>query len=318
LNAEYYPKDFIETEQGLVFAVVEQGLEQGKVLCFLRYIKKAGTWLKLNTQQANDYLQEKYPEYLFYSMLKSASLHAVAIESIIQHHQPQQRLKALLTAENPDSIEQDCIKLVQLFVAEGLELELLGVTGSLLIGAQKSSSDIDIVVYGRKPFHLARTIVQNLLAQEKLFPLMESDWKSSYQRRDCDLSYDAYVWHEQRKYNKALINHRKFDLNLIELGAEDLRSENKILSYEKQGAQVVQVQVVNAEYAFDYPARFLIQHPVINEVVCYTATYTGQAEAGEWIEVSGALEVGSDGRQRLLVGSSREAAGEYIKVIPPA
>jgi len=50
-------------------------------------------------------------------------------------------------------------------------------------------------------------------------------------------------------------------------------------------------------------------------VLCYTATYTGQAEKNEWIEVSGALEIGSDGRQRILVGSTREAKGQFIKVI---
>jgi len=53
LGAQYYPKDFIETKQGLVFAVVEQGLEQGKVLCFLRYIKEEASWIKVNTQEAN-------------------------------------------------------------------------------------------------------------------------------------------------------------------------------------------------------------------------------------------------------------------------
>jgi len=310
LGAQYYPKDFIETKQGLVFAVVEQGLEQGKVLCFLRYIKEEASWIKVNTQEANSYLQENYPQYLFYSAVKSAALHAVSIEDIKQHHQPRQRLKAILTSATVDSIEQDCIELCQLLLAEGLEIEQLGVTGSLLIGAQKQSSDIDLVVYGRERFHATREVIQALLAQQKLQALAAVDWQSSYQRRDCDLSYETYVWHEQRKYNKALIHQRKFDLNLIVL---EQALDTAI--YEKQGTLRLQAQVLNADYAFDYPSRFLIQHPNITEVVCYTATYTGQAEVGEWIEVSGAIEQGNDGSQRILVGSSREAAGEYIKVI---
>ena len=32
----YLPRDFVETAEGLLFAVVAHGLEAGRVLCFLR------------------------------------------------------------------------------------------------------------------------------------------------------------------------------------------------------------------------------------------------------------------------------------------
>ena len=63
----YQAKDFIQTKEGLVFAVVEQGLENGKVLCFLRYLQQDDSWQKLATQQANQLLKSQYPQYLFYS-----------------------------------------------------------------------------------------------------------------------------------------------------------------------------------------------------------------------------------------------------------
>ena len=40
----YLSKDFIETAEGLVFAVVDHRLEQGRVLCFLRYRKDGQGW----------------------------------------------------------------------------------------------------------------------------------------------------------------------------------------------------------------------------------------------------------------------------------
>jgi predicted nucleotidyltransferase len=49
--------------------------------------------------------------------------------------------------------------------------------------------------------------------------------------------------------------------------------------------------------------------------VSYTATYTGQVKFGERVEISGLLERSSSGDQRVMVGSSREAEGQYIKVI---
>ena len=67
--------------------------------------------------------------------------------------------------------------------------------------------------------------------------------------------------------------------------------------------------------AFDYPAEFKLNHPHIDSVVSFTATYTGQAVKGEMVEVSGLVEQNSQGIKRIVVGSSREAHGEYIKVM---
>jgi len=307
---EYQAKDFIQTKEGLVFAVVEQGLEEGKVLCFLRYRQQGSIWKKLATQQANDLLKAQHPQYLFFSEVKSAHLHAVAVADISIHHRPVKRLQAILVKPDPDKIEQDLMALCQLFQEQAIPLQNLGVTGSLLIGAQNSDSDIDLVVYERQKFHQLRGIIRQLIVADKLQQLDECAWLESYQRRLCELSYSDYVWHEQRKYNKALINQRKFDLNLIEQQAETAS-----LSYQKRGAIIIRALVIDAQYAFDYPAIFLVEHDKVTEVVCYTATYTGQAEQGETIEVSGQLEISSTGQVRLLVGSTREAQGEYIKVI---
>lgn len=306
----YQAKDFIQTEEGLVFAVVEQGLEDGKVLCFLRYIKQGDSWQKLATQQANHLLKSQYPQYLFYSAVKEAHLHAVSTADICIHHQPRQQLQKILIKQDPDAIEQDLMALCQLLIEDDSQLSDIGVTGSLLIGAQNPNSDIDLVVYGRKSFHSQREYIRQLITEGKLQQLNESAWLESYQRRMCDLSYAEYVWHEQRKCNKALINKRKFDLSLIEPSMEQSG-----ISYQKQGLIVIQARLIDAQYSYDYPAKFIIDHQNINEVVCYTATYTGQAEQGECIEVSGLLEVSSAGQARILVGSSREAQGEYIKVI---
>jgi predicted nucleotidyltransferase len=306
----YLPKDFIQTAEGLVFAVVDQGLEQGKVLCFLRYVQQGSLWKKLDTQEANQLLSKHYPQYLFYSQVRSAALHAVNIESILIHHQPKQRLQDLLAKKNPDIVEQDLLDLCRLLLAQGVNLRSIGITGSLLIGAQNLSSDVDLVVYDRAKFHQLRGLIKQLIQQGQLQQLTEQDWLESYQRRQCDLSYADYVWHEQRKYNKALINRRKFDLNLLELSSKEESS-----SYQKKGMILIQATVLDAQYGFDYPARFLIEHEQVSEVVCYTATYTGQAEQGECIEVSGSLEISSTGQARILVGSSREAEGEYIKVL---
>jgi len=77
----------------------------------------------------------------------------------------------------------------------------------------------------------------------------------------------------------------------------------------------LQCRVIDDARGFDYPAEFKIDHQQIGSIVSFTATYTGQAVNGERVAVSGMLEQSEFGVKRIVVGSSREAHGEYIKVI---
>jgi predicted nucleotidyltransferase len=307
----FFAKDFIETAEGLVFAVVEQGLEDGKALCFLRYVREPSGWRKVTTEQANHLLHQKYPDYLHYSPVLDAHLHAVAVDRIVKHYQPKHRLQQLMQATLHDAVERDLFQLCRLFDQHGLDLAQTGVTGSLLIGVQNQSSDMDLVCYSREIFHQCRAITRKLIEQGHLQSLNDQDWQQSYERRSCDLSFDDYVWHERRKCNKAVINGRKFDLNFI-----DSCVNAEVISYQKCGAIRLQCRVSDDTHAFDYPAKFKIEHERISSIVSFTATYTGQAVSGEMVEVAGLLEQSELGVQRIVVGSNREAHGEYIKVIP--
>ena len=316
LTNSYLAKDFIETEEGLCFAVVQNGAErrgsdEAKVLCFLRYIKNdKGQWQKVSTEQANTYLIMHYPAYLHYSIVLDAQLHAVAIGKIVWHHQPRQRLQQVFNDPQRDKVEQDLYDLYLLFQQSSLDLLQAGVTGSILIGAQKPDSDIDVVFYDRDTFHKARAITADLIGQRRLGELGDKDWQEAYARRSCTLSLAEYVWHERRKYNKALIKGRKFDLNFV-----DGQIQSEKTNYKKCGGMVLQAKITEDKYSFDYPALYTIEHETIKTVVCFIATYTGQAVTGETVEISGLLEQAEDGGQRIVVGSSREAPGEYIKVI---
>jgi predicted nucleotidyltransferase len=306
----FLPKDFIETADGLIFATVAHGLENEKVRCFLRYVQnKNEQWRKVQTDEANKLLAAKFPDYLFHSSEFDAFLHAVSVAQIVKHHQPRQRLHELLTNSPRDEIERNCSQLCTLFENAGLDLAQFGVTGSLLIGQQKATSDIDLVCYDLATFHQARKVVKRLIKQHLLQNLQLKDWQESYARRDCDLSFEDYVWHERRKFNKGLICGRKFDLSLVEKSTEEKRI------FTKLGSIKIQTQVTDDSRAFCYPAEFEITHATIQKVVCFTATYVGQAVTGERIEVAGQLEQDEFGHQRIVIGSSREARGEYCLVL---
>lgn len=317
IHPPFLAKDFIETAEGLCFAVVQSGVEncagQDKVLCFLRYIQQdtetKKQWRKVSTDEANAFLNSQYPQYLHYSAELDANLHAVDIEKIKRHHRPRQRLQDILSSQHRDSVEKDVAALCKLFHESGLDLIKTGVTGSLLVQAQQPQSDIDLVIYDRELFHQARKITEKLIENGQLGVLAASDWQEAFTRRSCTLNLEQYVWHERRKFNKALINGRKFDLNFV---TEDIE---KPVKYQKIGNIKLQSKITDDWHGYDYPALYAIDHEEIKTVVCFIATYTGQAVAGEIVEIAGLLEQSGQGDKRIVVGSSREAPGEYIKVI---
>jgi predicted nucleotidyltransferase len=305
------PKDFIETAEGLIFAVVDFGTEDHKILCFLRYVKEQQGWTKLQTKPANFFLSQYFPHYLHYSQRLDAHLHAVPISAIAKHHQPKQRLQQIIQSERSlDPVVQDLQRLCQLFKQHGLDLAQVGVTGSILIDVQNQASDIDIVCYDRHIFHQYRSVNRELIEQGLLQALNIEDWQAAYDRRSAHLSFAEYVWHEQRKYNKGMINRRKFDLSYV-----GQLPESTVLGYRKSRSIRLQAKVLEDVHAYDYPAKFKIEHEQISWVVSFTATYTGQAVKGEVIDVAGQVEINELGEQRIVVGSSREAHGEYIKVV---
>jgi predicted nucleotidyltransferase len=306
----YQPRDFIETHDGLIFAVVDGLPEDDRVLCFLRYAPIGGKPAKMGTDQANAYLQTRAPQYLFLSERLDARLHAVPLADIRRHFRPRERVRELLNSEPRDEIERKAVSLLQKFGAHGVEIERVGLTGSLLIGAQTPKSDLDFVIYGRKAFFEARDIVRRLIRTGELQELNDAAWRDAYDRRGCALGFEEFLRHERRKLNKAMIGGTKFDITLI---AEPPSMESGPV--RKLGPILIRVEVADAACAFDYPARYRLNHAEFDEAVSFTHTYAGQAVAGETVEISGLLEESPSGRRRIVVGSSREASGEYIKVV---
>jgi len=308
----FLPKDFIQTQEGLIFAVVSYQAHEDKVGCFLRYIAEGNGWKKVSTEQANQLLETRYPQYIYQSDQFDAAFHAVEPSDIVEHHRPEDKLKLALQIEARDHIEYKLQQLIPILVQKGIDIECLGVTGSMLINQQGPTSDIDLVVYGRDAFHRTREAVRLAVDEECLQLLSFELMEDNFNRRAGELNLEEFAWHDNRKFNKAAIDGTKFDIGMVCLSDEYEHDEKQ---YQKQGMRTVITQVIDDHRAFDFPAIYIVDDEMTPEIVSFTHTYVGQVKAGEVIEVSGAVECDiTTGKCRLIVGSTREADGEYIKV----
>jgi hypothetical protein len=286
-------------------------MEQDRILAFLRYVRQKDRLLKLATPEAAGLIRSKYPEYVFHSVERDVELHGIREDRIGRHYRA--RARALRIAELPaspaDPLEARAWRVLGRFIEARVPIGSMGVTGSLLVGTQTSRSDIDLVFYDRKDFEKAREIVRRATMAGEFGTMDAELWRDAYERRNCGLSLGEYVWHERRKHNKLVIDGTKVDISLV------IPEPQPAKRWRKLSRVGIRAEVTRDAGAFDYPARFGIRHPEISEIVSYTNTFAGQARRGETVLARGWVEESESGDLRLLVGTSREADGEFIKVV---
>lgn len=293
-------RDFIEDEDGWLYAVSTYD-NDARIGCVLRYVpddhgervdRSGRHYSKYDFDDAYDLIARKKPAY-------AGLLHRIPHGDVKRILKPDLEIGRIIT-ENP-RVRQ----LVNLF---NQPPGTVGCTGSLLCGLANESSDIDMVVYGNHWF-AAQALVRQGIRDGRIEGLSEEMWHKVYDKRKPDISYDTFVLHEHRKWNRGQIDGTYFDILFT-------RSYDEIQSMpsgrgEVLGMMTIEAKVTNASLAFDNPAIYEVEHEKVSRVLSFTHTYSGQALAGETIEACGVCEKHGD-ELWLIVGTTREAHGEYI------
>lgn len=292
-------RDFILTYDDWLFAVADYCHEKG-VRSVLRYVPdplgKRGRhkkYRKMDFEEAFEFMKNARPEWV-------GDIHIIPWDCIKRVLAPAQKLPYVAKENSKVRAIVSTLK--------SIPADKMGVTGSLLAGMENESSDIDFVVYGSSWFR-ARDIIQ--IAKKEKNPIEElSDemWHDIYKKRKPELSFDEFLMHEMRKGNRGMVGDTYFDL----LYVRDWEEITPCLRGYDTDIETIDATVTNADFAFDSPAIYKVDHPEISYVLSYTHTYAGQVLVGELIEARGVVEVVGD-MKRLVVGTTREAKGEWIR-----
>lgn len=293
-------RDFIEDEDGWLYAVSTYDNED-RIGCVLRYVPDEGgeradssgrRYTKYDFEAAYDLIARRKPSY-------AGLLQRIPHDEVKRVLKPDLEI-GRITTDNP--------RVRQLVALFGLPDGSVGCTGSLLCGLANESSDIDMVVYGENWFH-AQALVRQGIRDGRIEGLSEEMWRKVYEKRKPEISYDTFVLHEQRKWNRGQIQGTYFDILYTRSydGIRDMpQGKGEVL-----GIDTIEATVTDASLAFDNPAVYEINHEDVSRVLSFTHTYSGQALAGETIEARGVCERHGD-ETWLIVGTTREARGEYI------
>jgi predicted nucleotidyltransferase len=293
-------RDFIITDEDWIFAVADYCHEKG-VRSILRYVPDPS---------GSRGVQKKYRKFDFddsFTFMKTArpewvkDVHVIPWERVKHLLAPDKRLPVIMKEHRK---VRDIVKTLN----RGVKQDKMGVTGSLLADLQNETSDIDFIVYGRSWF-TARDILAQ--AKKEKYPISEISevmWHEIYHKRRPEISFDEFLVHERRKGNRGMVDGTYFDL----LYVRDWEDIAPCARGEDIGPATIEATVTNADFSFDSPAIYKIDHPEISYVLSYTHTYAGQALVGEKIEARGVVEALGD-IKRLVVGTSREPKGEWLR-----
>jgi len=300
-------RDFVITQHDWIFSVVSYDLGGEDVKCILRYVpdekgervSEIGRYRKLDFYEAYEFLRKNRPEYL-------KDVHVVPKRDIKEILRPEVRLPVIAERE-------ENARTIYELLGRHIPKERIGITGSFLCGLNCEKSDLDFVIYGREHFNKAREVVRDANEEGLTVEINDELWRRIYQKRKPELSYEDFIAQEMRKGHRGAIGGTYFDILYVR-DAEELKRLDR-RNYEKGesvGYRLITAEVKDASFAFDSPAIYEIAHPEVNKVLSFTHTYAGQALAGETIEARGAIER-TKHETRLVVGTTREAKGEWIR-----
>jgi predicted nucleotidyltransferase len=324
---------YLETKEGLYFAVKGLVHPPGRLLSILRYAphpqgdrrKDGQPYQRLyHFPEQLQLLEERYPQYLAYDQASDLVQQSVPLSSIQRIYDPRSWLQGIAATPDRDALQEDAFAFCNLLAqTAGVSRDHLGVSGSLLIGLHTDRSDLDITVYSEQACRAVHNALQELLDAESVQGLSRFNRQGFQQLfaervQDTRMDFDAFIALEKRKSFQGLFHGRIFFVRFIK-EPQEIDESYGDRHYTPLHQAGITAAVTNAADAIFTPCRyplegvqFLQGAPVdsLCEIVSYRGRFCEQARPGERIYAFGTVErvQTREGRiwHRLILGNRPE------------
>lgn len=302
--------DYIKTRDGVFFAVKGSIHEETLVTAILRYMPDPDGSRVINGERyrrvydigsSTEYLKSKYPVYMNHIERVGLELQSVPTELIAEYYDPKVKLAEIISNQKT-GLDQTLSEFVFSLSKVGkIPLHKFGVSGSLLIGAQTPSSDIDLNVYGEESIRAYSALKRLRNSSGHVKPLDGDLFENVLRSRwsDTGIDLDCFRDIERNKVLHGTVNGIEYFMRL--LIPDELHKSKPIekITFE--------VKIIDASNSIYNPCTYQV-HPIdceyeIVELKSYRGKFTEHARKGDVVMGRGTLE-------RVM-----KPSGEYYRVM---
>jgi len=320
--------DYVETAEGLLFTVKGLHHPQGFVVAYLRYVPDPGGERRRDAiryrrvydlDETDEYLRVNHPRYLNEVEGKGLSLQSVPVDRISRTYAPREHLAAIF--ENPRTeVESIVAKFASAISHEGgVPLGNMGVSGSVLVDLATSTSDVDLIVYGRDSGRRVYEAVRALRKRESwVQPYDGESVRGVAVNRwgDTGLDIEKLSTLESGKVLHGLVDGRDYFIRLVR--EPDASEEGEVS--RPLGTVVLRGTVVGADDSIYTPCSYEVEgcsfkgggpDVDVERLVSFRGKFTEQASTGDVVEARGTLEEVASGDltyHRVMLGRR----GDYL------
>lgn len=325
----------METHDDLVFTIKGLVHPPDRVIAYLRYVsdpagdrdragKRYRRVYRFGEQEA--ILRAHRPTYLVDDPVLGTGVQSVPEADVAFVYDPCLCLHRLAEEGPADPLEAAALAVGRLLSeAARVPLRALGVTGSLLVGLHRPSSDIDIVVYGEcesRAIHDALTgLLDDPAARVRRPEGEELAAIHDAHRADTPLTLADFARTQARKVNEGYFAERPYFVRFVKRPDEEGEAYGDPC-YESLGSAVIRARVHDDRDAMFTPCRYVVGEAAFVEggpvedllqIASFRGRFADQAKAGDWVVARGQLESVVPRRGspfcRLLVGGR---PGDYL------
>ena len=318
---------FIETIENLIFEVKGILHPKDRVIAFLRYVpdkegdreKNGLKYRKIySLKERFNYLSKHYPKYIYFDHHFNRLVQSVRRDEIKEIYEPEDKLKILLGERKLDCLQETALKLAMKLVEESkIDLNCIGITGSILVDLHREDSDIDIVVYGFKEGRSVFEELKKMRSNNMVKPLTykEAEKVSIHRWMETKLPIDAFIPIERKKILHGTYNGREYFIRLV-LNPSDLNLSYERVIYKPLAEEVVEGVIKDDYYSIYTPNVYEVEECFdssgnkIKSLFSLRGKFTEQVSKGKRFRARGRVEEvivdGKHSHYQLTLGESSD------------